>query len=289
LNAIRYNHPAGDFLAERDGKRYFITVKARNKYVQGTGQLNSGYNIFPRKVQTAAKQYHAIPAWITIQLDTDKQCYSAYFGIIESLRNPNSVSVPMSRDAVANYECLAGNEFDPAITPDLSNQIADRSLPETLRIGASESTFGHARKGLRDPKPPRLSSVDSSRSTAMVSFDDHVAYADPLIRPALRALRTRITELDHSVHGIEEKPTQYQRIAYSVVRIFAEIKVQKKLILIRFFGRGVADPKNIVTHIPATHRWSHDRQIAIDRLDQVDYAMKFVRASYDSSVARATV
>jgi len=88
LNAVRYNHPGGDFLAERKGKRYFITVKARNKFVQRTRRLNGGYNIFPEKVRRAAKQYGAIPSWITIQLETEKQCYSAYFGTLDSLRNP---------------------------------------------------------------------------------------------------------------------------------------------------------------------------------------------------------
>src|SRR5215510_4425819 len=51
LNAIKYNHPGGDFLAERAGKLYFITVKARNKHVQRTGKLNAGYNIHPKKVR----------------------------------------------------------------------------------------------------------------------------------------------------------------------------------------------------------------------------------------------
>ena len=39
LNLVRYNHAGGDFIAERDGKKYFITVKARNKHRQGTRKL----------------------------------------------------------------------------------------------------------------------------------------------------------------------------------------------------------------------------------------------------------
>ncbi|MGO9400245.1 MAG: hypothetical protein ACLP19_20735 [Xanthobacteraceae bacterium] len=89
LNALKYNHPGGDFLAERNGKRYFITVKARNKFVQRTRRLNAGYNIFPEKMRRAAKEYQAIPAWVTIQLDTENRCYSAYFGTIDELHNPN--------------------------------------------------------------------------------------------------------------------------------------------------------------------------------------------------------
>ena len=130
LNAIKYNHPGGDFLAERNGKRYFITVKARNKYVQGGRRLNGGYNIFPDKVRRAATQYHAIPAWITIQLDTENRCYSAYFGTVDALRNPNAVAVPMSLRAVSQYERLAVEKNDPAITSELSNQIADKPQPQ---------------------------------------------------------------------------------------------------------------------------------------------------------------
>ena len=75
LNALKYNHPGGDFLAERNNKGYFITVKARNKFVQRTRLLNGGYNIFPEKVRRAAKEYQAIPAWVTIQLDVEKRSY----------------------------------------------------------------------------------------------------------------------------------------------------------------------------------------------------------------------
>ncbi len=106
LNAIRYNHPGGDFLATRRRQLFFISVKARNKYQQRTRRLNGGYNIYPERVRLAAKQYDAIPAWLTIQLDTDKRCYSAYFGTINSLRNPLAVAVPMTPHAVAAYECL---------------------------------------------------------------------------------------------------------------------------------------------------------------------------------------
>jgi hypothetical protein len=122
LNAVKYNHPGGDFLGERAGKRYFITVKARNKFVQGGQRLNGGYNIYPEKVRAAAREYDAIPSWLMIQLDTDRRCFSAYFGTIDTLRNPNAVAVPMSVRAVSAYECLASNKVDEAITPDLSNQ-----------------------------------------------------------------------------------------------------------------------------------------------------------------------
>ena len=97
LNAIRYNHPGGDFLATRWRRLYFITVKARNKYQQRARRLNGGYNIYPERVGLAAKQYDAIPAWLAIQLDTDRRCYSAYFGTIEL--PPQSASCRGAYDA----------------------------------------------------------------------------------------------------------------------------------------------------------------------------------------------
>jgi predicted transport protein len=115
----------------------------------------------------------------------------------------------------------------------------------------------------------------------MVSFEDHVAYAEPPIRPVLRAIRARITALETIGGKIEERPTKEQRIAYRRVdHEFAEVKVQKYRILVRFHGMGVPDPRNLVTNIPAKHKWPENKQIAVDSLDAVDYAMTFVDASY---------
>ncbi len=125
LNVVRYNHPGGDYLAERGGKTYFISVKARNKYVQGGRRLNGGYNIYPEKVRAGARQYRAIPSWLTIQLDTERRSFSAYFGTIDGLRNPNAIAVPMTPRAVGLYECLAADRPDEAITSELSNQLTN--------------------------------------------------------------------------------------------------------------------------------------------------------------------
>ncbi len=126
LNTVKYNHPGGDYLAERLGKQYFVTVKARNKYKQGTQKLNSAYNIFPLKVRAAAEKYpNTIPSWLLIQVDTNTKRFSAYFGTIDALANPNSVSVPMSGQATSKYECLAKDRLDEEITESLSNQLVE--------------------------------------------------------------------------------------------------------------------------------------------------------------------
>jgi len=108
-------------------------------------------------------------------------------------------------------------------------------------------------------------------------------YVEAPLRPILRELRKRIVALDQTGgRKITEQVTKNQRVAYSVNRIFAEVKVQKKRILVRFFGMSVPDPKNIVTDIPATHRWQHDKEIAIQNLELLDYGMPFIEASYHS-------
>jgi hypothetical protein len=73
------------------------------------------------------------------------------------------------------------------------------------------------------------------------------------------------------------------------LRQSGEVKVQKKLILVRFFDVGIPDPKNMVTHIPYAKKqnWRHDKEIRIDSLELVDYVMKFVEASYQSPRTRA--
>ncbi len=236
LNAIRYNHPGGDFLAQRDGNLYFITTKARNKFVQGSRRLNGGYNIYPERVRAAAREYDAIPAWLTIQLDTDRRCLTAYFGTIDSLRNPNAVAVPMSPGAVSNYECLAKDRFDPAIISGLSNQFVARPAMST-RDSPSASRYRTANAAARSSSSKRLQAAVGAtrgRGAGAVQFEDHVAYTESALRPVLRELRRRILALGR----MEENVTLAQRITYSVARIFAEVKVQKKRILVRVFDMG---------------------------------------------------
>src|SRR5262245_60082252 len=83
----------------------------------------------------------------------------------------------------------------------------------------------------------------------MVTFEDHVDYADPSIQPVLRYLRARIRGLGR----MGEKVTSKQRIAYDVERDFCEVKVQKEQILVRVFNTGMPDPKGIITDIPKSH------------------------------------
>jgi predicted transport protein len=117
--------------------------------------------------------------------------------------------------------------------------------------------------------------------TVVASFADHLAYAEPPIRPVLVELRKRIMALDRPERRIKENVTTHRRLAYSVVGIFAEVKVRKKQIQVRFFEAGVSDPKNLVTDIKK-YKWPWPNQITVDSVALVDYAMPFIEASYRS-------
>jgi predicted transport protein len=118
--------------------------------------------------------------------------------------------------------------------------------------------------------------------TTVPSFEDHVDYADPPIRPVLRKLRAGILRLGR----MGEKVTREQRIAYENERDFCEVKVQKRQVLVRVFNTGLPDPKGIVTDIPKSHGWQCEKEIPIDTLELVDYVMPFIEASYRSSRAK---
>jgi predicted transport protein len=118
--------------------------------------------------------------------------------------------------------------------------------------------------------------------TRLPSFEDHLEYANPPIRPVLVYLRGRIKALGR----MGEKVTKNKRIAYDVERDFCEVKVQRERILVRVFNMGVSDPKGIVTDIPRSHEWVYQKEIPLDSKGLVDYAIPFIEASYRSSRAR---
>ncbi len=121
LNEVIPNHPFADFIAERGGGRFLISVRTRNR-LTAKGKLNSTYNVRRRAVplEPLAKIHQAVPAWVAIQVDAEQGTISAYFGTIAQLGN--RLSIPMKPEDTAKYECLADNEPTAGLTMDLSNQ-----------------------------------------------------------------------------------------------------------------------------------------------------------------------
>jgi len=104
-DTIRRNFPFADLLAEKDGKKYAISVKARNKF-QKNGTLNNRYNLKQTHVAAVEKELVAEAYWMAIPFD--KNSYSVRFGSVMELKDewgkPLS-GIPMGED------CAYGEEW----------------------------------------------------------------------------------------------------------------------------------------------------------------------------------
>jgi hypothetical protein len=93
LNDNKINEPFADIECEKDGVRYVVSVKARNKY-QKNGKLNSRYNLGSTvydKAIAAELKYKASACWMAIQFD--HKSFSIYFGSIKELDGSKAIPV----------------------------------------------------------------------------------------------------------------------------------------------------------------------------------------------------
>lgn len=91
LNEKKLNFPFADLYAEKDGKKFIISVKARNKY-QKNHKLNAHYNLGSeayKKAEIAGKEYSAEAFWMVIQFD--QYSYSIYFGSLSELNGKRAI------------------------------------------------------------------------------------------------------------------------------------------------------------------------------------------------------
>ena len=106
LNKTHANHKYADIYAEKDGVRYAISVKTRNKYT-ASGKLNPAYNLIQGGDAEFAKSAEdakgAKAAWVAVALED--ATFDAYFGLLSSLASARSI--PMTQKATKNYLCLA--------------------------------------------------------------------------------------------------------------------------------------------------------------------------------------
>ena len=99
LNDDRMNETFADILCEKNGVRYIISVKARNKY-QLNGKPNNRYNLGTNaynKAKLAETKFGGIAYWMAIQFDLHH--YSIFFGSLSELN---------SRKAIPIDRCEAG-------------------------------------------------------------------------------------------------------------------------------------------------------------------------------------
>lgn len=93
LNDDIMNETFADIECEKDGIRYIISVKARNKY-QKNGKLNSRYNLGAdvyKKALSAERKHNAAPCWMAIQFD--QKTFSIYFGSLIDLNGSRAIPV----------------------------------------------------------------------------------------------------------------------------------------------------------------------------------------------------
>jgi hypothetical protein len=93
LNDNSINETFADIECEKDGLKYVISVKARNKY-QKDGKLNSRYNLGAdvyKKAQSAENKYNASAYWMAIQFD--HKSFSIYFGSLKELKGSRAIPV----------------------------------------------------------------------------------------------------------------------------------------------------------------------------------------------------
>ena len=93
LNDSKMNYPFADLYAEKDNKKYIISIKARNKY-QKNHTLNSRYSLGSNAYQNARaaeNEYDAQAHWMAIQFD--RLTYSIYFGSLIDLNNSNGIPI----------------------------------------------------------------------------------------------------------------------------------------------------------------------------------------------------
>ena len=87
------NETFADIVCEKDGEKYVVSVKARNKF-QKNGKLNTRYNLGKNvyeKALVSEKKYKAKACWMAIQFD--RNSFSIYFGQLKELNSSRAIPV----------------------------------------------------------------------------------------------------------------------------------------------------------------------------------------------------
>jgi hypothetical protein len=140
------NFPYADILASKSGQLFLIGVKSRNEF-QDNGKLNPCYNavlirndkkklleglgkteaqitsILWEGVDKIAARWRATPAWIAVAMRPEQGTYSAYFGLVSTIRHRRSIPMKPA-DRVAYVELAPIGSKDARVTADLLNRAA---------------------------------------------------------------------------------------------------------------------------------------------------------------------
>jgi len=100
LNDKIMNESFADIECEKNGIKYIVSVKARNKY-QKNGKLNTRYNLGSNAYEKALKaesKYNAMAYWLAIQFD--QKDFSIYFGSIKELNGSKAIPVDKCENGI---------------------------------------------------------------------------------------------------------------------------------------------------------------------------------------------
>lgn len=100
LNDQSMNEKFADIYCEKEGRRYVISVKARNKY-QLNGKLNTRYNLGSNvyeKAKEAELKYNANAYWLAVQFDQTH--FSIFFGSLDELKGSRAIPINRCQDGL---------------------------------------------------------------------------------------------------------------------------------------------------------------------------------------------
>jgi len=100
LNDKNRNEPFADLIAEKDGMRYTISVKSRNKNRGGRsiGKTNDRYNLGKNamiRANDSEKKHNAKAHWMGIEFDN--QFITIYFGSMEEIKGHGGIPINKCR------------------------------------------------------------------------------------------------------------------------------------------------------------------------------------------------
>jgi predicted transport protein len=130
--------------------------------------------------------------------------------------------------------------------------------------------------------------VEEKLTPQSVSADKGKAVAES---PSIEALKIKGTEpirklfdaLDERIRTIDEAINVHATslyVAYSLSNNFAEVHIGKNQIKLFLRPIGYDDPKKVVEKIPEGYKWTLDRRVYLNSLDDLDYVVGLVEQSY---------
>jgi hypothetical protein len=139
---LERNFRCFDLEASKDGKKFIISIKARNHTNHKNDEKKDHYNLFfnkkkgeidvdaeVKKAEQIARNRGAIAMWAAVRVDVPKQKYTIYWGYVADLKNKKSI--PMSPADRRGHTKLAEDIFDPRVESKWSNVRSSQAVRST--------------------------------------------------------------------------------------------------------------------------------------------------------------